>query len=41
MPPCDADIMGDDPAALTMLQRLLDAGLSRFEPNPLGALAKR
>jgi hypothetical protein len=32
--------LGDYQAA-RLLRRLLDAGLSRFEPDPLGALAKK
>jgi hypothetical protein len=31
--------LGDDAAAAALLQRLLGAGLSRFEPDPIGALA--
>jgi hypothetical protein len=31
--------LGDDAAAAALLQRLLDADLSRFEPDPIGALA--
>ena len=33
-------VCGDFEAA-RLLRRLLDAGLSRFEPDPLGALAKK
>jgi hypothetical protein len=50
-PPCWVDdLVGDinrgndgvvgNYAAAKLLQRLLDAGLSRFEPDPLGALAR-
>jgi hypothetical protein len=37
-PPCDADITSSDPAAMQLLQRLLDAGLSKYEPDPVAAL---
>jgi hypothetical protein len=44
-PPCevDPDFDGDDfhgrRTAARLLKRLLDAGLSRFEPDPIAALA--
>jgi hypothetical protein len=44
-PPCEAGPTPDgrayenDPKAITMKRRLLDAGLSVFEPDPIGALA--
>ena len=31
---------GGKRSAALLLQRLLDAGLSRWEPDPLGALAR-
>jgi hypothetical protein len=34
------DGVGGDYAAAKLLQRLLDAGLSRYEPDPLGALER-
>jgi hypothetical protein len=34
------DGIGGDYAAAKLLQRLLDAGLSRFEPDPIGALER-
>ena len=39
-PPCHARIIGQpiDPAAPHLLERLLDAGLSQWEPDPLAAL---
>ena len=38
-PPCMT--LGDDPDAEELLRRLLDAGLSRYEPDPLAALQDR
>jgi|SRR6516162_6784572 len=45
-PPCDArgevpaDVYGWRPSELALKCRLEDAGLSRFEPDPLSALAR-
>jgi len=47
--PCDASIgdvdaptmpLGGKRAAAQLLQRMLDNGLSRYEPNPVAALAR-
>ena len=35
-PPCG--FIGNDPDAADLLRRLLDAGLSRYEPDPIAAL---
>jgi hypothetical protein len=42
-PPCAASEHGvdRDPQAQALLKKMLAAGLSRFEPNPLAALRKR
>ena len=37
-PPCSAY---DDKAALKLLDRMLEAGISQWEPDPLGALAAK
>jgi hypothetical protein len=37
-PPCSA--CKKDTAALKLLDRMLEAGISQWEPDPLGALAK-
>jgi len=37
-PPCSAY---DDKAAMKLLDRILEAGLSQWEPDPLGALAAK
>jgi hypothetical protein len=37
-PPCG--FIGNDPDAAALLRRLLAAGLSRYEPDPIAALAK-
>ena len=42
-PPCGVDEGDDDPRDATgrkLLRRMLAAGLSRFEPDPLAALAE-
>ena len=39
--PCDVDLDGDNPeeaAARVLLKRMLDAGMSRYDPNPSQAL---
>ena len=38
-PPCFGDEDGDGPADV-LLQRMLAAGISRFHPDPLSALAE-
>jgi hypothetical protein len=37
-PPMYAEFHPDQPGALELLNKLLDAGLSRYEPDPLAAL---
>src|SRR5262245_60976708 len=37
-PPCSAKA-ADDPRAAHLLARLVERGLSRYEPNPLAAIA--
>lgn len=39
-PPCFAERPNCDAYAVDLLQRLLAAGLSRWEPDPAGALAR-
>jgi hypothetical protein len=38
-PPCFAEVQ-PDPEALKILLKLLGAGLSRYEPDPIAALAE-
>jgi hypothetical protein len=39
-PPMHAELSPDQPDALTLLVKLVGAGLSRFEPDPVAALAQ-
>ena len=38
-PPCIADGYHGDPEAMKLLQQMLAAGVSRYDPDPLTALA--
>jgi hypothetical protein len=40
LPPSSADVCGDDPAA-ELLRKMLAGGLSKFEPEPVAALAEK
>jgi hypothetical protein len=50
LPPCEVDVGDEDEPAMgpkggkrsaaLLLQRMLAAGLSKFEPDPIGALAR-
>jgi hypothetical protein len=39
-PPMYAELRPDQPDSLALLVKLLGAGLSRFEPDPVAALAQ-
>lgn len=40
-PPMYGDVDGAQPAAAALLQKMLAAGLSRWEPDPMAALARK